>query len=174
MVLKTRVCGRITWYLLKHNAMPLPQHFWFTSKATSWCCAWAHPLNTHTITGQGQLYASQQKDGVWRVSWRREGIQDGITTHVFTYTWRKSSMKIKQLLCFRGTQKIGKGSRSHFRFGHWAKSIHSLGQCLQFPNRFSEHRCRAPAGGVLPSMSTTWTAGGILSSWLVVENVFIH
>ena len=84
-----------------------------------------------------------EKDSV--NSCRGEGIQDGITTQVFNLHLKEELYKKtkNKLFCFRRTQKVGKGSQSHFRFSHWAKSIHSLGQSLQFPHRLSEHRCRA-------------------------------
>ena len=82
-----------------------PQHFWFTSKATSWLCAWAHPLNTYTITGQGQLYASQQNDGEWRVSWKKEGIQDGITTQVFNLHLKEELYENQTTVLFQRNPK---------------------------------------------------------------------
>lgn len=151
----------------KHlKAQAFPVHSRTNSIPTSWLCAWVHPIGTYTNTGQSQLYASQQKDRMWRGSRRREGIQDAIKTQIFNSHWKDGPYTNQTtVLLFQSNPKVGRTSWSHLRFSHCAKSIQSLRERLSVsPQILRRSRCRPPAEGVLPSASPMWTACGILWS----------
>lgn len=129
----------------KHlKAQAFPVHSRTNSIPTSWLCAWVHPIGTYTNTGQSQLYASQQKDRMWRGSRRREGIQDAIKTQIFNSHWKDGPYTNQTtVLLFQSNPKVGRTSWSHLRFSHCAKSIQSLRERLSVsPQILRRSRCR--------------------------------